>query len=57
MQSPRPEQGSVMPGPIHWPVTRAEALAEQLQNVLSLKERETFLESDVKNVSIITQVE
>lgn len=39
MQSPRPEQGSFMPGPIHWPVTRAEALAEQLQNVLSLKER------------------
>lgn len=26
-----------MPGPIHWLVSRAEALAEQLQNVLSLK--------------------
>ena len=38
MQSPRPEHGSFMPGPMHWPVTRAEELAEQLQKVLSLKE-------------------
>lgn len=28
-----------MPGPIHWLVAKAEEVAEQLQNVLSLKER------------------
>ena len=37
MQSPRPEQGSVLPGAIHWLVDLTESANEQLQNEPSLE--------------------